>query len=132
MNDERTVVRPGRVGDFLSHSDEQLRFLQRGGHQHGAGGESATELSERFVHHGVVQRVAGGEQIGADDLPVELVRGTARHGDHVAHRQLADLGAYSDATIIEADLPDSAQHGRYELRRRYQAPTAATTKPVVT
>lgn len=39
-----------------------------------------------------------------------------------AQQQLKDLGAYSDATIIEADLPDSAQHGRYELRRRYQAP----------
>lgn len=40
----------------------------------------------------------------------------------LAHQQLTDLGAYSDATIIEADLPDSAQHGRYELRRKYQAP----------
>ena len=39
-----------------------------------------------------------------------------------AQRQLADLGAYSDATVIEADLPATAQHGKYELRRTYQAP----------
>jgi hypothetical protein len=40
----------------------------------------------------------------------------------LAHRQLAELGAYSDSTTIEADLPDTAQHGKYELRRMYQAP----------
>ena len=39
-----------------------------------------------------------------------------------AQQQLKDLGAYSDATIIEADLPSSAQHGKFELRRSYQAP----------
>lgn len=39
-----------------------------------------------------------------------------------AQRQLAELGAYSDATVIEADLPATAQHGKYELRRMYQAP----------
>ncbi len=40
----------------------------------------------------------------------------------VAKHQLADLGAYSDVTTIEADLPDSKQHGKYELRRYFQAP----------
>jgi len=39
-----------------------------------------------------------------------------------AKRQLVDLGAYSDITTIEADLPDSKQHGKYELRRYFQAP----------
>jgi hypothetical protein len=39
-----------------------------------------------------------------------------------AQRQLAELGAYSDATVIEAELPATAQHGKYELRRMYQAP----------
>ena len=39
-----------------------------------------------------------------------------------AQRQLAELGAYSDATVIEADLPATAQHGKFELRRTYQAP----------
>jgi hypothetical protein len=40
----------------------------------------------------------------------------------LASRQLTDLGAYSDETTIEADLPDTSQHGRYELRRSFQAP----------
>ena len=40
----------------------------------------------------------------------------------LAHRQLTDLGAYSDETTVDADLPDTSQHGRYELRRTFQAP----------
>jgi hypothetical protein len=40
----------------------------------------------------------------------------------LAQRQLTDLGAYSDLTVIEADLPSTAQHGRYELLRRFAAP----------
>lgn len=40
----------------------------------------------------------------------------------LARRQLAELGAYSDITTIEADLPDTAQHGKFELRRYFQAP----------
>ena len=39
-----------------------------------------------------------------------------------AYQQLTELGAYSDATVIEADLPDTAQHGKYELRRMFHAP----------
>ncbi len=39
-----------------------------------------------------------------------------------AHRQLEDLGAYTDTTVIEADLPGSKQHGKLELRRTYLAP----------
>lgn len=39
-----------------------------------------------------------------------------------AQQQLQDLGAYSDATTIEAELPNTAQHGKFELRRSYQAP----------
>jgi hypothetical protein len=39
-----------------------------------------------------------------------------------AQRQLAELGAYSDETVVEVDLPATAQHGKYELRRMYQAP----------
>jgi hypothetical protein len=41
---------------------------------------------------------------------------------NLADRQLTELGAYSDNTTIEANLPDTSQHGRYELRRSYQAP----------
>lgn len=40
----------------------------------------------------------------------------------LAKRQLAELGAYSDVTIVEADLPDTKQHGKFELRRYFQAP----------
>jgi hypothetical protein len=40
----------------------------------------------------------------------------------LANNQLTELRAYSDATVVEADLPDTAQHGRYELRRSFQAP----------
>lgn len=40
----------------------------------------------------------------------------------IAHRQLSDLGAFSDMTVIVADLPETSQHGRYELQRRFSAP----------
>jgi len=40
----------------------------------------------------------------------------------LAQRQLTNLGTYSDLTVIEADLPGTAQHGRYELRRSFSAP----------
>ncbi len=39
-----------------------------------------------------------------------------------AERQLLELGAYSDTTIVEAELPESSQRGKFELRRSYQAP----------
>jgi hypothetical protein len=44
----------------------------------------------------------------------------------LAKRQLAELGAYSDVTTIQADLPDTSQHGTFELRRYFQAPRALT------
>jgi hypothetical protein len=40
----------------------------------------------------------------------------------LANRQLTDLGSYSDETVVEADLPGTKQHGRYELRRSFLAP----------
>ncbi len=40
----------------------------------------------------------------------------------LAQTQLTELGAYTDDTTIEADLPDTAQHGKYELRRSFHAP----------
>ncbi len=40
----------------------------------------------------------------------------------LAARQLTDLGSYSDETVVVADLPDTKQHGRYELRRSFLAP----------
>ena len=45
-------------------------------------------------------------------------------------RQGAALSAYTAREVIEADLPDSSQHGRYELTRRYQAPKTLEFKPL--
>lgn len=47
-----------------------------------------------------------------------------------ASRQAQTLAAYSAATLIRADLPDNAQHGEYELVRRYTAPHSLTFKSV--
>jgi len=44
--------------------------------------------------------------------------------------QLSALGAYSDTTIIEAELPDSNQRGQYELKRAYAAPKTLKFIPV--
>ncbi len=41
----------------------------------------------------------------------------------LARRQLAELGSYTDQTTVDADLPDSSQHGNYQLRRSYRAPS---------
>ena len=45
-----------------------------------------------------------------------------------ARQQVVQLGAYSDETVIEADLPDAAKHGRFELRRTYAAPRTLAYK----
>ena len=45
-------------------------------------------------------------------------------------QQASALAAYSDTTVIEVELPDSAQHGRYELTRRYAAPRTLQFTPV--
>lgn len=39
-----------------------------------------------------------------------------------AIRQSAELGAYTDWTTIEAELPATSQHGQFRLRRTYAAP----------
>jgi hypothetical protein len=51
----------------------------------------------------------------APELALDTYLQAARH-------QLSDLGAYSDTTIVVADLPETSQHGRYELRRSFSAP----------
>jgi hypothetical protein len=45
-------------------------------------------------------------------------------------RQSTALSAYTAHEVIEADLPDSSQHGRYELTRRYRAPRTLEFKPL--
>ena len=45
-----------------------------------------------------------------------------------AERQLTDLGAYSDTTIIEAELPSTRQKGQFELQRTFLAPRSMAFK----
>lgn len=44
--------------------------------------------------------------------------------------QSAKLVAYSDETVMVADLPDTKQKGEYELQRSYEAPSTLKFKPV--
>ncbi len=44
--------------------------------------------------------------------------------------QADTLAAYSDTTIIDAELPDTSQKGVYELKRRYLAPRTLEYTPV--
>ncbi|MGH9492896.1 MAG: hypothetical protein ACRD2K_05295 [Terriglobales bacterium] len=44
--------------------------------------------------------------------------------------QRASLAAYSANTVIEAELPDQSQKGRYELQRTYSAPHTLKFKAV--
>jgi hypothetical protein len=45
-------------------------------------------------------------------------------------RQNAELAGYSATTLIRAELPESSQHGEYELRRQYSAPRSLQFKAV--
>jgi hypothetical protein len=50
--------------------------------------------------------------------------------DARAQRQARELGAYSDTTIVEAELPQTAQKGSYQLQRMYSAPKSLAFKAV--
>jgi hypothetical protein len=45
-------------------------------------------------------------------------------------RQTRELAAYSDTTVVEAELPQTAQKGRYQLQRMYSAPKSLAFKAV--
>jgi hypothetical protein len=47
-----------------------------------------------------------------------------------AARQLTDPVSYSANTVVEAELPDTAQRGRFQLRRRFIAPKTLLFTPV--
>ncbi len=47
-----------------------------------------------------------------------------------AQHQAQELGAYSAATVIRADLPASSQHGEFELLRQFTAPHTLIFKPL--
>ena len=72
----------------------------------------------------VVLPAAGGPAL--PNLPALLPRMTpelalSTYQDR-SGRQLADLGSYTDTTVIEAQLPSSRQKGKFELERTYSAP----------
>ncbi len=45
-------------------------------------------------------------------------------------RQSAELVSYSATTVVHAELPDSSQHGEFELERHYSAPRSLEFKVV--
>ena len=47
-----------------------------------------------------------------------------------AARQLTEPVSYSANTVVEAELPDTAQRGRFQLRRRFIAPKTLLFTPV--
>jgi len=47
-----------------------------------------------------------------------------------AARQLNEPVSYSANTVVEAELPDTAQRGRFQLRRRFIAPKTLLFTPV--
>jgi len=47
-----------------------------------------------------------------------------------SRRQAMDLGDYSDTTTIEAELPQTKQKGRFELKRMFAAPKSIAFKTV--
>jgi hypothetical protein len=47
-----------------------------------------------------------------------------------AARQCAELVSYSATTIVRAELPESSQHGEFELKRHYVAPRTLEFKVV--
>jgi hypothetical protein len=44
--------------------------------------------------------------------------------------QSAELTSYSSVSIIDAELPDTSQHGEYELERTFKAPRTLLFKPI--
>jgi len=74
----------------------------------------------------------------ATALPVNVSTSLPRMSPELAletylerlQRQTLELGAYTAKTVIEADLPSTAQHGEFELMRSYSAPNTLKFQPV--
>src|SRR5690242_8774191 len=45
-------------------------------------------------------------------------------------RQARELAEYTDTTVVEAELPQTAQKGRYQLQRMFSAPRSLAFKAV--
>ena len=50
--------------------------------------------------------------------------------EHRAQQQMAGIPSYSATTVIAVDLPDTQQHGIFELRRGFSAPRSLRFTPV--
>jgi hypothetical protein len=74
----------------------------------------------------------------ATELPVNVSTSLPRMAPELAldtyfqrsQRQTMQLGAYTAKTVIEADLPSTAQHGEFELMRSFSAPNSLKFQPV--
>ncbi len=44
--------------------------------------------------------------------------------------RLPDCSAYTDDTLVMAELPDTSQRGAFELQRSYVAPRSLSFKPL--
>jgi hypothetical protein len=74
----------------------------------------------------------------ATGLPVSISTSLPRMSPELAleayfrrlQRQTLQLGAYTAKTVIEADLPSTAQHGEFELMRSFSAPNSLKFQPV--
>ena len=49
---------------------------------------------------------------------------------HRLEQQSSDLAGYTATTVIDAELPDSAQKAEFEVRRRYSSPSSLEFTPV--
>jgi hypothetical protein len=74
--------------------------------------------------------------VSSTTLPIPPVR--ARMSPELAlqvhnartQRQARELAAYSDTTVVEAELPKTAQKGRYQVQRMFSAPRSLAFKAV--
>ena len=112
----------GRVGDLLDDADEQARLLHRRRDEDGAAFERLVPTRDGLVGDGVVQRVAGGEQLGAGAGVVEhmldvecdalVAAGDRASPDRAQLRR--DVGDLEAALLAAADLAAQARERRPE------------------
>ena len=85
---------------------------------------------------GVVADIAGATARAVPALapPLTLPRMSPDLALHTyeqrAARQAVELGSYSATTVVRADIPESSQHGEFELERHYTAPRTLAFKVV--